>query len=166
MQSAGGGRLMTSVTNVSITGVARAPFESVAEERFTVGARLPWRGLTAIDVTAAAVAASMVALLVPLGPGYWSGRVAVLLAVTPLDTSIARALFFDSASGQWIGQHGWLTNEVLHTGCRWAIRVIVAVALAFLAATFARRDWREFRRPAAFFALAAQALLRHRIDWT
>jgi len=76
------------------------------------------------------------------------------LAVTPVDTYIARALFFDSASGQWIGQHEWITNELLHTGGRWAIRVIVAIALAFLGATFIKSDWRGLRRPAAFFAIS------------
>lgn len=80
--------------------------------------------------------------------------VAGVLAVTPLDTYIARALFFDSASGRWIGRHEWITNELLHTGGRWAIRTIAAIALAFWTATFVRRDWRAFRRPAAFFAIA------------
>ena len=80
--------------------------------------------------------------------------VAGVLAVTPLDTYIARALFFDSITGQWIGQHQWITNELLHTGGRWAIRAIATVALAFWAAIFIWRDWRTFRRPAGFFALS------------
>jgi membrane-associated PAP2 superfamily phosphatase len=79
---------------------------------------------------------------------------ATVFAVTPLDPHIARALFFDSASGQWIGGRSWVVNELLHTGGRWAIRVIVAVALAFLGATFVKSDWRRLRRPAAFFAIS------------
>jgi membrane-associated PAP2 superfamily phosphatase len=79
---------------------------------------------------------------------------ATLLALTPLDEHIARAVFYDSASAQWIGSRSWVINELLHTGGRWAIRAIVAIALAFLAATFVRRDWRAYRRPAAFFAIS------------
>src|SRR4026207_2301286 len=56
---------------------------------------------------------------------------ATVFALTPLDEHIARAVFFDSAHAQWIGGRSWVINEMLHTGGRWAIRVIVAIALAF-----------------------------------
>ena len=79
---------------------------------------------------------------------------AIIFGDTPLDEYIARAMFFDSASAQWIGGHSWLINEVLHTGGRWAIRAIVAIALTFLAATLLKPDWRALRRPAAFFTLS------------
>jgi len=79
---------------------------------------------------------------------------ATVFALTPLDEHIARAVFFDSAHAQWIGGRSWVINEMLHTGGRWAIRVIVAIALAFLGATYVKSGWREFRRPAAFFAIS------------
>jgi len=40
---------------------------------------------------------------------------ATVFAVTPLDEHIARAVFFDAASAQWIGAHSWVINELLHT---------------------------------------------------
>jgi membrane-associated PAP2 superfamily phosphatase len=80
---------------------------------------------------------------------------APVFALTPLDAHIARAVFFDSATAQWIGGDSWVINQLLHTGGRWAIRAIVAVALAFWGATFVRSDWRELRRPAAFFTISA-----------
>jgi membrane-associated PAP2 superfamily phosphatase len=80
---------------------------------------------------------------------------ATVFALTPIDEYIARAVFFDSATAQWIGGDSWVINQLLHTGARWAIRVIVAVALAFWAVTCVKSDWRQFRRPAAFFTIAA-----------
>jgi membrane-associated PAP2 superfamily phosphatase len=79
---------------------------------------------------------------------------ATVFAVTPLDEHIARAVFFDAASAQWIGAHSWVINELLHTAGRWAIRAMVALVLAFWVATFVRRDWRTLRRPAAFLTIA------------
>jgi membrane-associated PAP2 superfamily phosphatase len=79
---------------------------------------------------------------------------ATVFAVTPLDEHIARAVFFDSATAQWVGGHAWVTNELIHTGGRWAIRTLVALVLAFWIATFAERDWRALRRPAAFFTIS------------
>jgi membrane-associated PAP2 superfamily phosphatase len=78
---------------------------------------------------------------------------ATVFAVTPLDEHIARAVFFDSHA-QWIGGHAWLTNGLLHTGGRWAIRALVALVVAFWIATYVERDWQPLRRPAAFFAVA------------
>jgi membrane-associated PAP2 superfamily phosphatase len=80
---------------------------------------------------------------------------ATVFAVTPLDVTIARAIFFDAANAQWIGAGSWTVNELLHTGGRWAIRVLLALVLAFWIATWVERDWRELRRPAAFFMIAA-----------
>jgi membrane-associated PAP2 superfamily phosphatase len=79
---------------------------------------------------------------------------ATVFAVSHLDEYLARALFFDSATGQWVGSHDWVTNQFIHTGGRWAIRAIVALVLAFWVATFAQRDWRALRRPAAFFTVS------------
>jgi membrane-associated PAP2 superfamily phosphatase len=80
--------------------------------------------------------------------------VATVFAVTPLDEHIARALFFDSATAQWLGGHAWVTNQLLHTDGRWAIRALIALVLAFWVATFVEPDWRVLRRPAAFFTIA------------
>jgi membrane-associated PAP2 superfamily phosphatase len=80
---------------------------------------------------------------------------ALVFATTPLDVAIARAAFFDAARAQWIGAHSWTINELLHTGGRWAVRVLLAIVLSFWIATWADRDWRALRRPAAFFLISA-----------
>jgi membrane-associated PAP2 superfamily phosphatase len=80
---------------------------------------------------------------------------AVVFATTPLDVTIARAVFYDAAHAQWIGASSWTINQLLHTGGRWTIRVALALALAFWIATYVERDWRPLRRPAAFFTIAA-----------
>jgi membrane-associated PAP2 superfamily phosphatase len=80
---------------------------------------------------------------------------AVVFATTPLDMIIARGLFFDSAHSQWIGAGNWMVNEVLHTGGRWGIRVLIALVLAFWAGTWAEPRWRPLRRPAAYFLISA-----------
>jgi membrane-associated PAP2 superfamily phosphatase len=80
---------------------------------------------------------------------------AVVFATTPLDVTIARTVFFDAPHAQWIGAHSWLINELVHTGGRWAVRVLLAIVLAFWIATWVERDWRQLRRPAAFFLVSA-----------
>jgi membrane-associated PAP2 superfamily phosphatase len=80
---------------------------------------------------------------------------ATVFATTQLDLTIARAIFFDAAHAQWIGADSWTVNELLHTSGRWAIRVLLALVLALWIATWVERDWRELRRPAAFFMVAA-----------
>jgi membrane-associated PAP2 superfamily phosphatase len=80
---------------------------------------------------------------------------AVVFATTQLDVAIARTVFFDSAHAQWTGADSWTINELLHTGGRWAVRVLLAIVLAFWIATWVERDWRELRRPAAYFLISA-----------
>jgi membrane-associated PAP2 superfamily phosphatase len=80
---------------------------------------------------------------------------AAVFAMTPLDVTIARAVFFDTAHAQWIGAHDWIINELVHTGGRWIIRVLVALALALWIATYVRQEWRAVRRPAAYFTISA-----------
>jgi membrane-associated PAP2 superfamily phosphatase len=80
---------------------------------------------------------------------------AAVFAMTPLDVTIARAVFFNAAHAQWIGASNWTINELLHTGGRWTIRAVLALVLAFWIATYVERDWRGLRRPAAFFTIAA-----------
>jgi membrane-associated PAP2 superfamily phosphatase len=79
---------------------------------------------------------------------------AVVFATTPLDLAIARAVFFDSAHAQWIGAGSWTINELLHTGGRWANRVLLALVLAFWIATWVEPRWRALRRPSAFFLVS------------
>jgi membrane-associated PAP2 superfamily phosphatase len=79
---------------------------------------------------------------------------AAIFAMTPLDVAIARAAFFDVPHAHWIGADSWIVNELLHTGGRWAIRALLALALAFWIATCIERDWRALRRPAAFFVIS------------
>lgn len=80
---------------------------------------------------------------------------AVVFATTPLDLTIARTFFFDTAHSRWIGASNWMLNEVLHTGGRWSIRVLIALVLAFWIATWVAPKWRALRRPAAFFVISA-----------
>lgn len=80
---------------------------------------------------------------------------AAVFEVTPLDLTIARAAFFDAAHSQWIGAGNWMINEVLHTGGRWSIRVLLALVLVFWIATWFQPRWRAQRRPAAYFLIAA-----------
>jgi len=80
---------------------------------------------------------------------------AAVFATTPLDVTIARTFFFDTAHAQWIGAHSWTVNELLHTGGRWTIRGLLALSFAFWIATYVEADWRPLRRPVAFFTIAA-----------
>jgi membrane-associated PAP2 superfamily phosphatase len=80
---------------------------------------------------------------------------AALFATTSLDVTIARTLFFDGEHARWLGAGSWMVNELLHTGGRWAIRALLALALAFWTATWVERDWRALRRPAAYFTISA-----------
>jgi len=80
---------------------------------------------------------------------------AIVFATTPLDVTIARAVFFDSAHAQWVGASSWTINELLHTGGRWAIRVLIALVVAFWIATWVEPKWRALRRPAAYFVVSA-----------
>jgi len=74
--------------------------------------------------------------------------------LSALDESIARALFFDGGSLQWIGAHNWWTTTFLHDGGRWLIRILVFLVFLFWAATFGRRDWREWRWQSGYFTVA------------
>src|SRR5690349_9737193 len=76
------------------------------------------------------------------------------LAISTADISIAHALFFDEATGSWIGANNWWTNEFTHTGGAWLMRIVALAALLLWAATFRWRQWRELRRPALFFAVS------------
>jgi membrane-associated PAP2 superfamily phosphatase len=76
---------------------------------------------------------------------------APLLASTPLDLSIAHALFFDESSARWIGASSWWTNELIHRDGTWLMRSIAAFTLALWGATWLRPQWLPLRRPALYF---------------
>ena len=79
---------------------------------------------------------------------------AIVSALTSSDAAIAHALFFDEQHVRWIGEESWFANELLHTGGRWFVRCIVAVALATLTAGFLDPALRPLRRASAYLALS------------
>jgi membrane-associated PAP2 superfamily phosphatase len=80
--------------------------------------------------------------------------IAIVLAFSDLDISLANALFFDTAHVQWTGAHNFWIESFIHTGGRWAIRVLVLVAIGIWLATFRIGRWRAIRRTTAYFIVA------------
>jgi len=75
---------------------------------------------------------------------------ATLLATTDIDLAIADRLFFDWQAQRFIGKDAWWARDLIHTGGRNALRVVAAIGLAMLAASFLVERCRHWRRPAAF----------------
>ncbi len=109
---------------------------------------------------------SQAGLYAHAGPGFWRSHalwplllLCVALAAVEglgLDRSIAEALYFDRATGHWLGSGGgdWWAHRLLHGGGRWLVRGMAALAvLAWLVSLVwgAARDWRA---PAGFLAMA------------
>ncbi len=82
---------------------------------------------------------------------------ALLFAMTHIDVTIASTAFFDSTSSQWGGADNWWINDVVHTGGRWAVRMVVVLALALWVATFLDRSLHGLRRPAGYLSAAMLA---------
>jgi membrane-associated PAP2 superfamily phosphatase len=80
--------------------------------------------------------------------------IAIVLACSDLDLVVARTLFFDAAHCHWRGAGSAWATVFLHTGGRWAVRVIVFAALVGWAASFAKPALRAWRRPLAYFVSA------------
>ena len=78
------------------------------------------------------------------------------LEVFSLDRPLARDWFFNVHSGHWLGAGNgeWWARGVLHTGGRWVVRGLAALALAVWGLSFAVLRLREWRRPAGFVVLA------------
>lgn len=77
---------------------------------------------------------------------------AVAIALTSLDTMLARAVFFDGT--RWIGAESWWTNEFLHEGGRSAMRLVgVAALVVWGVGKFSRRQ-AHLKRPASYVAIA------------
>ena len=76
----------------------------------------------------------------------------ILIQATSLDTTLARAVFFDGT--RWIGSESWWTNEFLHEGGRWAMRLVgVAALVVWGVGKFSRRH-AHLKRPASYVAIA------------
>jgi membrane-associated PAP2 superfamily phosphatase len=82
---------------------------------------------------------------------------ALLFAMTHIDVTIASTAFFDATSSQWLGADSWWINDVVHTGGRWAVRLVVILAFALWVATFIEPSLRGLRRPAAYLSIAIVA---------
>ncbi len=77
---------------------------------------------------------------------------AALIPLTSLDSTLARALFYDGA--RWIGAGSWWTNQFLHEGGRWAMRLVVIGALVVAGAGKLSPRFAYLKRPATYVALA------------
>jgi membrane-associated PAP2 superfamily phosphatase len=82
---------------------------------------------------------------------------ALLFAMTHIDVTIASTAFFDATRSQWRGAGNWWINDLVHTGGRWAVRLVVVLAFALWVATFIERSLRGLRRPAGYLAVAIVA---------
>lgn len=79
---------------------------------------------------------------------------AVPLAFSDTDLAIARLLYFDNANLRWIGSGNWWVETVLHTGGRWFVRMLVALAALMWLLGHVRPELRSMRRTAAYFVVA------------
>ncbi len=80
---------------------------------------------------------------------------AALFAVTDLDVTIANRWFFDGAGGGWVGAHNWWIESFIHTGGRWAMRVVVVVAAVFWLLSIRNQRLQPLQRPLAYFVVAS-----------
>lgn len=71
------------------------------------------------------------------------------------DHAIAHALFYDRASGGFVGTGAgdWWARDLLHHGGRNLVRAIGLAALCVWAGSFALPSWQKLRRPAGYVAL-------------
>jgi len=74
---------------------------------------------------------------------------AILFAFSKLDLALAH-IFFSPHDG-WIGANSWFVNELIHTGGRWAVRIVAALALLVWLASFFLAALRSVGRPAVYF---------------
>ena len=79
---------------------------------------------------------------------------ACVFATTQLDVAIAQALFFDSQAERWFGADSWFVNELIHTGGRWAVRVVAFASLVLWMSSFFVDSTRRWRRSAGYFLSA------------
>jgi membrane-associated PAP2 superfamily phosphatase len=79
-----------------------------------------------------------------------------VLEVLGFDRMLARKWFFDASTAQWLGTGPgeWWARGILHTGGRWLVRGIAAMAFALWVVSFIAARLRAWRRPAGFVLLA------------
>lgn len=77
---------------------------------------------------------------------------AAAIGLTSFDTTLARAYFFDGT--RWIGAESWWTNEFLHEGGRWAMRLVAVAALVLWGLGKALPRYVRCKRPASYVAIA------------
>ena len=93
-------------------------------------------------------------------PSWWPllalGLAFLTLEFLGLDRRIAQWLYFDSASGAWLGTGAgdWWAHRLLHDGGRWVVRGIAAAALFTWALSWPLPRLRPYRRGTGFVALA------------
>jgi membrane-associated PAP2 superfamily phosphatase len=78
------------------------------------------------------------------------------LAALSGDRAIADWLYFDVASGRWLGEQAWWARNLLHTGGRWLVRAVAAGALLAWVLSWCWEPARPWRRASAyiFWAMA------------
>jgi membrane-associated PAP2 superfamily phosphatase len=69
-----------------------------------------------------------------------------------LDRMLAHAWFFDATSQRWLGggAGAWWAHDLIHTGGRWLVRLVAAMALAVWVLALFFDRWRHWRREAGF----------------
>jgi len=79
-----------------------------------------------------------------------------VLEIFSLDQLIARNWYFNAETARWLGTDTgeWWARGLLHTGGRWVVRGVAAVALALWLLSFGIARLREWRRPAGFVLLS------------
>lgn len=98
----------------------------------------------------------------PASPAFWRSHAlwpagAFALAFVgifefDLDRTLAHAWFFDAATQRWLGSGAgaWWAHDLIHTGGRWLVRLVAAMALAAWALSLFFDRWRPWRRDACF----------------
>jgi membrane-associated PAP2 superfamily phosphatase len=75
-------------------------------------------------------------------------------AFTQADLKIADAVFFNSAHHDWMGAGSWWTNQVIHEGGTWFVRLLVLAAFAVAAWGTVDPRLKGWRKPALYFAVS------------
>jgi membrane-associated PAP2 superfamily phosphatase len=91
-----------------------------------------------------------------LWPGLLFLAAFLLLEAFALDRVIANYLYFDATRQHWLGEGpgSWWARGILHTGGRWAVRLVAVAALATWMLSFRWAALRPQRRRAGFVFLA------------
>jgi membrane-associated PAP2 superfamily phosphatase len=87
-------------------------------------------------------------------PILWFLLAVSVMSVLNTDRGVAHVLFYDSVHRHWVGATSWWTNELLHTGGRWAIRSLAAAGIAVWIAASTNERLCHLRRPAAYFVIS------------